>query len=445
VIAEYETGGRELNALRAGSAPGAGRIAVVSARVGAGHDGAAAELTRRLREAGHEVERHDFLDLLPAGTGAVLSAAYHLLLKIAPGGYQRIHDATERAGRPGLLVRALFRASHRRALAAVPTGTDAVVCTYPGASQVYGALRRCGRLGVPVVTYLTDFSVHGLWVAEGVDAHLAAHAVPAAQAHAQGAAGVRVVAPVVDPRFHPACDGERERARLRFLLPPQAKLALLVAGSWGVGQVRQAAHEVAESGQAVPVIVCGRNASLAAELRQEGFRYVFGWVDNMPTLMRAVDVLVQNAGGLSSLEAFASGLPVVSYRCIPGHGRTNAAALEEAGLAPWVQDRVELGPVLADLIDGPAGGFLRAAGPALISIGLDVVSAITAPLDMVAPAWAAARPGVTAGPARRRLARLAVAGAVTAVLAIAAPLADAYTGPPYYLAPAPHAASDGRR
>lgn len=133
----------------AAAAPGpVARVVVVSARVGAGHDGAAAELTRRLREVGHAVERRDFLDLLPAGTGAALSAAYHLLLKVAPGVYQRIYEATERTGRPGPLVRILFRAAHRRALAALPPGTDAVVCTYAGASQVYGALRQCGRLHI---------------------------------------------------------------------------------------------------------------------------------------------------------------------------------------------------------------------------------------------------------------------------------------------------------
>lgn len=444
---EYESDGRARPVRGEAATLGAKRIVVVSARVGAGHDGAAAELTRRLGDAGHAVERHDFLDLLPARTGVALSAAYHVLLKLAPRAYQRIYEATERNGRPGPLVRALFRAAHRRALAAVPAGTATVVCTYPGASQVYGALRRRGRLGVPVVTYLTDFSVHALWVADGVDAHLAAHAVPAAQAHAQGAAGVRIVAPVADPRFRPSHGDDRERARLRFLLPPQGRLALLVAGSWGVGEVRQAAEDVAASGQAVPVIVCGRNQGLADQLRAQGFAHTFGWVDDMPTLMRAVDVLVQNAGGLSSLEAFASGLPVVSYRCIPGHGQTNAAALEEAGLAPWVRERAELGPVLADLIGGPAGGFLRSAGPALGRDGLDAVTAIT---GATALPDAPSSPGrvtaeVSPRPLRRRFARVALAGAVAAALVVAAPLADAYTGPPYLLAPAPHPASAGNR
>lgn len=83
--------------------------------------------------------------------------------------------------------------------------------------------------------------------------------------------------------------------------------------------------------------------------------------------MHAADVLVQNAGGLTSLEAFACGLPVASYRCIPGHGLTNAAALDEAGAAVWIRDPADLKAVLCDLIDGPLGRRQRAAGFALFA------------------------------------------------------------------------------
>src|ERR671928_11751 len=76
-------------------------------------------------------------------------------------------------------VVALVRAAARRTLRALAPDTRAVVSTYPGASQVLGALRRRGRLTVPAFTYLTDFSVHTLWVAPGIDAHLAVHPVPA--------------------------------------------------------------------------------------------------------------------------------------------------------------------------------------------------------------------------------------------------------------------------
>ncbi|MFJ1551043.1 transposase [Streptomyces sp. NPDC088246] len=329
------------------------RVVIVSASIGAGHDGAAHELHRRLRAAGVTVDRYDLLDLLPARIGRTVRDGYHRMLVRAPWVYQRIYSSTERAGGGGPLARALLRTAEDRMLRALPADTGAVVSTYPGASRVLGRLRLAGRLDVPVFTYLTDFSVHPLWVADGVDVHLAAHAVPAAQARALGAGDVRVGGPVVDPRFRPAQDAERSAARARFGLPATAPLALLVAGSWGVGPVRQVALELQGCGAAVPVVVCGRNEALARQLREDGIEHAYGWVDDMPGLMHAADVLVQNAGGLTSLEAFTAGLPVASYRCIPGHGPANAAALDEAGVAAWIQDAAELKNVLCDLIDGP--------------------------------------------------------------------------------------------
>ncbi|MFF5302838.1 glycosyltransferase [Streptomyces sp. NPDC013161] len=343
------------------------RVVIVSASVGAGHDGAAAELERRLVAAGLAVDRFDLLDVLPARLGRLVRDGYHRLLVRAPWAYQRIYSSTERAGGGGPMARALLRSAEERLLRALPAGIGAVVSTYPGASRVLGNLRRDGRLTVPVLTYLTDFSVHPLWVADGVDVHLALHAVPAAQARAAGARDVRVCGPVADPRFRPVDAPERAAARARFGLPPTAPLALLVAGSWGVGPVREVARDLRDCGAAVPLVVCGRNETLADQLRADGIEHVHGWVDDMPGLMHAADVLVQNAGGLTSLEAFATGLPVASYGCIPGHGLTNAAALDEAGVAAWIRDPAQLKYVLGELIDGPRGLLQREAGLALFA------------------------------------------------------------------------------
>ncbi len=58
-----------------------------------------------------------------------------------------------------------------------------------------------------------------------------------------------------------------------------------------------------------------------------------------PCLMAAADVLVENAGGLTCMEAFAAGLPVVSYRPIAGHGQGNAKDMEAAGVAALAHPR----------------------------------------------------------------------------------------------------------
>jgi processive 1,2-diacylglycerol beta-glucosyltransferase len=65
-------------------------------------------------------------------------------------------------------------------------------------------------------------------------------------------------------------------------------------------------------------------------------------VDDMAGLIRACDLVVQNAGGLTAAEALVSAVPALSYRCLPGHGRTNAAALDADGLVPWIRSRDDL-------------------------------------------------------------------------------------------------------
>ncbi|MFE9221887.1 glycosyltransferase [Streptomyces lavendulae] len=432
------------------------RISIISASIGAGHDGAAAELSRRLTADGHTVDRWDLLDLLPARAGRAASGLYHRLLEHAPWAYQRVYTGTEHAGGAGPAARALLRTAQERVLRALPADTGAVVSTYPGASHVLGRLRLTGKLTIPAVTYMTDFSVHPLWVAHGIDLHLAVHEVPAVQARALGAARVQVCGPATDPRFRPPRDGERAAARERFRLLPGVRYALLVAGSWGVGQVRRVAAEIRACGVAVPVVVCGHNQALARQLAADGIEHVHGWTDEMPNLMWACDVMVQNAGGLTSLEAFASGLPVVSYRCIPGHGAANAAALDEAGVARWIRDAAGLPTALDELMEGSAGLRQRisglslmpadpALGPAAAIIGVRLPAGHPAASPLQLAPDAPGKPGTPAlRPAVRLAATFAAATAVW-VSAVGTAVATGHEAPVLLRALEHHIDPDARK
>ncbi|WP_433042907.1 MGDG synthase family glycosyltransferase [Dactylosporangium sp. CS-033363] len=314
------------------------RIVVISASFGSGHDGVAAELTRRLTSHGRDVERHDFVDLVPGRLGRVLREGYHRQLTAAPRTWGWLLAA---AGAGSGAAARLTALADQALLDAIGTGAEAVVSTYPLASQALGRLRAQGRLAAPVCTYLTDLSVHPLWVHRGVDVHIGLHDDAARQAKELGAADVRVTAPAVGPGFTPA---PRPDGRPR---------ALIVAGAWGVGQIERAAADIAATGAAVPVVVCGRNEQLRARVRRQGHAIALGWVDDMPALMRTCHVVVQNAGGLSSLEALTAGRPVLTYRCIPGHGRTNAEVLDRIGWVPWIRDRAGLAAGLRHALTDP--------------------------------------------------------------------------------------------
>jgi processive 1,2-diacylglycerol beta-glucosyltransferase len=364
---------------------------LVSASIGAGHDRIAAELARRLKGQGFDADCHDFLATMPWGTGAFIRGAFRLILRRIPWGYGLLYAAGGRWRPAAALSRLLLRPTHARLRRLIPPDTVAVVSTFPLSSQVLGSLRRRGHITAPLITVLTDFAVHTLWVAPGVDVHIALHEASAAQARYLGADGVVVSGPAVGPAFGRGSSSTRAEIRERFGLPVSGRLALLVTGSWGVGEVRSAAAEIARSGTNA-VVACGHNPALSKRLRRDGVGHVLNWTDDMPALMRAVDVLVENAGGLSSLEAMALGLPLVSYRPIPGHGRANIATMAAAGVTRWVRRPEELRPTMVDLTDGLGGQRERQAAQALFA---------SDPADVVADVARQAIPR-TASPARLR-------------------------------------------
>ncbi len=214
--------------------------------------------------------------------------------------------------------------------------------------------------------------MHRLGVAAGVDGHTAVHDVAAGQARAIGAAQVVTVDPAVDPRFFRRTEASRAAARAKFGLPEHGPLALLVGGSWGIGEFDQTVRDISATGLARCVVVCGQNEDLRQRLIEQGVEHVYGWVEDMPGLMHACDVLVQNAGGMTVYEARACGLPVITYRTLPGHGETNAAALDEAGTAPWVRAEAELRPALEKaLIETPWDDVPEfAADPVAVILGM---------------------------------------------------------------------------
>ncbi|SCF08238.1 UDP-N-acetylglucosamine:LPS N-acetylglucosamine transferase [Micromonospora haikouensis] len=352
-----------------------GTIVVVSADVGAGHDSAAAELTRRLADRGFAVHRVNFLDLLPRPARWMFREAYRGVLRWAPWGYDALFTITGRSRLVVAVLRGALAPLRGRARRAVPSGTRAVVTTYPFANQLLGPLRRSGLLPVPLVTYVTDFVVHPTWVAPGVDIYCT---LRHARHHASGAAGpldVRTVAPLVSVDFPAATGTSRRAARRRFGLPERERLVLIVAGAWGTGDIEATVADVAAADEVRTVVVCGRNAALRQRLR--GLTpHVLGWVDDMPTLMRAVDVVVENAGGLTCQEALSCGVPVITYRPLPGHGRANATVLAAAGLTRWAPSAEQLRRAVAALAasqppapDGWTGGWADPAGLVADEVG----------------------------------------------------------------------------
>ncbi len=334
--------------------------------MGAGHDGAAEELRQRLEQRGHRVEVVDFLDAVAFHIGPVLRWYYQVQLRFFPWSYELSYRLAPLLRAPAVMVDTwLTRRKLRKHIKEF--GPDTIVSVYPLASLVLGRMRRAKVLRVPVITYLTDFAVHSLWVHKGIDRHLAVSELSAEAATARGGKDARAHGPLVADRFR---DGTIDRAAVRSALGlvPDARAVLVVAGSWGVGDVLATVDAIARTGEFHPIVVCGRDEKLQSELETRGSGTVIGWTDEMPALMAASDALVENAGGLTCMEAFAVGLPVITYLPIAGHGKENAKLMARSGVNYYAHDAVELAERLHDVTQpGPARDRLVANAHALFS------------------------------------------------------------------------------
>jgi UDP-N-acetylglucosamine:LPS N-acetylglucosamine transferase len=317
---------------------------ILSAGMGAGHDTVARELARRAREQGHQVQVVDLLRLLPLGTGKALRVFYQAVVRHAPWCYALLHRAFLRPGpgrRPSGVPLARLAAARLTDLVE-RTGADVVVPVFHLAAQLTGHLRERGGLSCPSAVLLVDFAVHRQWLHPGNDLYLCLTDGAAREVRRSVGPPVRVTGPVVAPEFFtPAAGAALWRRRFDDHAPGRPPV-LLSAGAWGAAEGMEATARRLVSAGFLPVALCGWNERLRARMARVPGVLVLEWVSDMPGLLGAVRVLVDNAAGQTAVQALAAGLPVVAHRPLPGHGEAGVRRMTRLGVSVYAPDGAAL-------------------------------------------------------------------------------------------------------
>ncbi|MGD9792846.1 MAG: glycosyltransferase [Acidimicrobiia bacterium] len=331
-------------------------VLLLSASMGGGHDGVAKEMARRFDAAGARPVVVDFMRAFPRPLAYAWRESYALQLRWRPESYERSYRLFYQ--RPQLWARfvRLERAlAGRRTLRWIDEHQpDAIVSTYNFAALVLGKLREEGRVDVPLVNFLTDYGVHPRATHPAIDLNLTVHEVAAEDCRRLTTREVVACGPVVRPEFAAAA-AHRAAARAELGCGPDDKIVLVSSGSWGVGHdLEDTIAALHHSGRFTVVTATGRDDRLRSKLQRRGLGIALGWTDAMERVIAAADVVVENAGGLTAFEAFAAGVPIVSYKTIPGHGRDNLATMLRAAVTTSPQTELELiEAVTALCTDGP--------------------------------------------------------------------------------------------
>ncbi|KFY10963.1 hypothetical protein V491_07399 [Pseudogymnoascus sp. VKM F-3775] len=318
------------------------RVVIVGASVGAGHNYAARELQKRLRDKGVEAHYHDFLDSTPWLIHVLLRDGYGPCVNHFPWLFTIVMSASETNFIFHLVVMFCCWLSTWEILVWTREA-DIVVTTYGLASQSLGWLRLAGYLEAPVISYLCDAGAHGLLFHKGVDLNIAPFSGTVSDCKRYGFEAIEANPLVREVFALPVASGKRDSMRRQLEIPAMDKIALVCAGSLGLGRVSEMVKDLLKAKQDMKIIVlCGRNHTLQSSFRGESRVVAMGWRDDLPDLLVTADVVVHNAGGMVVWESAIAKIPLITYLALPGQGQRNAGVLAESSVSPWPRNIKEL-------------------------------------------------------------------------------------------------------
>jgi UDP-N-acetylglucosamine:LPS N-acetylglucosamine transferase len=345
---------------------------LVSGSIGMGHDVMADAFASSLTARAWSTETLDAMALLGGPGHQAGEAVFRSLLGV-PGVFDALHFHALRGG--NRLARflddqAARRIAPRLAERLQDSPASLVVSVFATAASAMSRVRADGVVA-RTVTFCTDVNPHRLWVHPHTDVYLVPSPTSAAFLRRfEPEARVLVVPAPVRSVFYDA--PSRADARSSLGVPADARVVLLMTGSWGLGPLAAVARSLAAAGVHV-LAVAGRRAPVETQVRAAAAadaRIVpFGFTDRVPELMAACDVVVTSAGDTCS-EARVIGRRMVLLDVVAGHGRENLQHELELGDAVVASTAPDLlvRSVLRALSDGsdPAPQDRRTAWEAAV-------------------------------------------------------------------------------
>lgn len=227
---------------------------------------------------------------------------------------------------------------------------DVIVSTQMIPAAMISALKRRGRLHVPLIGVLTDYGLHDFWRQPGIDHYCVAHeSVAAEMPRSYGTAGVTATGVPLMPAF--AQPISQLEARRQLSLEPEGRIVLILGGGLGLSVDAIAAQLLERPSSTSLIVMPGKNASARSALslraanqsRMTPAQHGMGgriqvreWTERMDIFIRAADVVVGKPGGVSVAEVLACGRPLFATRSLGGQEGFNVRFLERHAVGALV-------------------------------------------------------------------------------------------------------------
>lgn len=324
------------------------RVLLIGASVGAGHNQAARALETHLTQTRPDltVQRIDVLDTVPKPFRWWYAGGYELAVTRLPKLYGLGYRLTDRPTGPGRTL------GERRKLAwerlwlgrlgrfLLDFQPDLVLHTHFLAPPYLARMIDRRQIACRQRVVITDIVPHRWWYARNVERYYSAQPVGREVLSRWAIPDEKIVVsgmPVAPKWTAPLPD--HAAIRRDWNLPPDRRVVLVSGGTEFVcGPVVNIARDLAGRGDLCVVVLAGRNKKLLARLgslpeASAGALVPVSFTDRLPELASVASLMITKAGGMTSAECLAKGLPALFLHPVPGQEAGNAETLAGGGAA----------------------------------------------------------------------------------------------------------------
>lgn len=307
-----------------------------------------------------EVEKINALDYTNPILGRIINRIYLRIIKKRPYIWGNMYDNPEVLEKTKKARAALHKFNKAKIKRLIDKKKpDIIICTQAFPCGMVADYKKNTGSSLKLIGILTDHAPHSYWLFDEVDFYVVPDEKTAAVMQAKGVPHekVKALGIPVSLRFRPK--GDRRRVLKDLGFSERKPVILVMGGSQGLGAIEEAVRSLSlddRHGYQL-IVVTGKNKKLFSRLSRakhvkdkHGIR-IFSFVENISDLMEASDVIMTKAGGMTTAEALAKGLPMIIVDPIPGHERLNADYFVNEGVAVEIKDYSEMHRTINQLFD----------------------------------------------------------------------------------------------
>lgn len=336
------------------------KILIMSVKAGYGHHSAAKAIIERFEKYGHECVMLDIFEYINKRLGDLIQDSYLLSNKYLPASYGKVYGKLDKKNEPYSSYSPPVLASHMasKKLEGYIRGfnPDFVIGTHSFAGMIMTEMADLEIITCPTLGIVTDFTIHPFWESTLLDYYVTPSATLTYEMERKGIPAEKVFPIGIPVREQFSKRMEKCEARKKLGLADKPTV-LVMSGSMGYGNIKKTIAEMDRFENDFQILcVCGSNKRIKAAIEKCRWSkeiHIFGFVNNIYDMMDAADVVVTKPGGLTTSEAFAKGVPIITVNPLPGQEDRNEDFLVNSGAAIMVNKRYGISEALYQVLNCP--------------------------------------------------------------------------------------------